>query len=197
MLSIKVWIKRRFADKALVPVRDEIATLVPEGSSLLEIGSGTGSLLFQLTSKLTKGVGVDTDTAMVNYAQNRVNEYKLENIKFINDDARNLKLDSFDISTSTLCLHEVGLDTSLSLLKVMLHHSQKVIIADYTQAHKFHNKVMIELDEMISGHYKNFKNYRRNGDIPFLTKQLDANIVKIIETPIDGISLWVIQGNKS
>ena len=50
--------------------------LVPEGSSVLEIGCGTGKLLAKL--KPSRGVGIDLSPKMVNLAKNNHPDYRFE-----------------------------------------------------------------------------------------------------------------------
>jgi len=48
---------------------------------------------------------------------------------------------------------------------------------------------------MISGHYGNFKKYRKSGEIPFYAGQVGAKIHKVIPSSIDGISIWILGRN--
>lgn len=72
--------------------------------------------------------------------------------------------------------------------------SRKVLIADYTSANSVSAKIGIEIDEMISGHYGNYREYKKRGEIPYCVEQVGASIKKTIRSSVDGISIWVIDG---
>ncbi|MCG7914170.1 MAG: class I SAM-dependent methyltransferase, partial [Candidatus Thiodiazotropha weberae] len=106
-MKLKVWIKSRAADWVLAPLRKELLALMDHGSSVIEIGCGTGDLIFQSASKIQSGYGVDLDRDMINYAEGKRREKQLNHITFECINALNLSDIKCDIATSTLCLHEL------------------------------------------------------------------------------------------
>lgn len=195
-MRLKVLLKSNVADKVLSPVRDELIGQINQGSSLLDIGSGTGDFLFKCASKLSRGLGVDIDREMTRYAEGRKNKEGIENINFVCGDIRSLELDRYDIATSTLCLHEVGVEIACEILELMVISSNKVLIADYTSADALFGKVGIEIDEMFSGHYSNYKKYKKSGEVPYYAKRIGVDIKEVIKTKVDGISIWVMDGRE-
>ena len=196
-VSFSAWLKSKTADKVLSPIRDRVFDLIDEGSQVLEVGCGTGDLLFRASNKIDYGLGVDLDQGMIEFANKRVEEEKVENIEFIEKDIKSLSdslLRKFNISTSTLCFHEMREEDAISSLSLLAKHSSKVIIADYAPPNTVWGKVSIELDEMISGHYGKFKSYREKGGIPYLAKASGLKVVSEMGTPIDGILIWVLSG---
>lgn len=193
-MTFRVWLKSRIADKVLSPVREELINQIMPGSTIVDIGCGTGDLLFKSAAKLSKGYGIDIDKGMINYAEERRREESVRNIKFICGDIRNIERNNYDLSTSTLCLHEAGSNAACEILEIMVNHSKKVLIADYASANTLTGKIGIEMDEMLSGHYGNYRKYKKCGEIPYYAKQVGASIKKTIRTKIDGISIWVIDG---
>ena len=193
-MSFRVWLKTNVADKVLFPVRAEIISLVQPGESLLEIGSGTGDLLFQSSSKISHGCGVDIDKKMIEHSKITAKERNINNIDFICNDVRNLEIENYDISTSTLCLHELPENIACEILLLMISNSKIVVIADYTSSDTFLGKLSIEIDEFFSGHYRNYRKYKAIGELPYYANKLGARINDIRKTKIDGISLWIIEG---
>ena len=53
-------------------------------------------------------------------------------------------------------------------------------------------KMSIEFDELISGHYRNYRRYRENGEIPFYTEKIGAMVQQEITSLIEGVSIWRI-----
>ena len=196
-MSFRLWLKVNAADKILATVRDQLRGKLESGSTVLEVGSGTGDFLIQSAPKISYGCGVDIDQEMINYSVNIKEKHGIDNVDFICADIGSLKIDVYDIATSTLCLHEMNDESACEILELMASKSSKVLIADYTAADGFLQKISIEFDELISGHYSNYKKYRKSGDIPGYADRLGLVVVDTIRTKIDGISIWVIDGKGS
>lgn len=191
-MNFKVWLKSKAADRVLLPLRKELGELIDQQSSLLEVGCGTGDLLFQAASKISFGYGVDIDQGMIDYAEAKKQENNLNHLSFDCIDALQIVPRHFDISTSTLCLHELPEKEACELLKMMVKNSNLVLIADYTAAKSTLGKISIEFDEMLSGHYRNYKHYRKRGEIPAYAEKIGAMVQQEIESVIEGISIWLI-----
>lgn len=63
----------------------------------------------------------------------------------------------FDISTCTLCLHELPKQEACVLLKMMVDNSEMVLVVDLTEAKSVLGGLSIEFDELLSGHYRNYR----------------------------------------
>jgi len=191
-MNFKAWFKSNSADRVLFPLRKELVELIEYDSSLLEVGCGTGDLLFQSAPKISSGFGVDIDQGMIEHAESKRQKNNLNNLRFECIDALTMAPGSFDISTSTLCLHELPEQQACALLKMMVDNSKMVLIADYTEARTTTGRLSIEFDEFLSGHYRNYKQYRRNGEIPSYADKIGAIVHKEVPSVIDGISIWLI-----
>lgn len=191
-MKFRVWLKSRMADRVLAPLREEIVSLIEQDSNLLEIGCGTGDLLFRSADKLNHGLGIDIDEAMIAHAVARKAASDLNNIDFACVDAAEMHARHYDIVCSTLCLHEMGERDACRVLEKMVDISGQVIIADYSTAKTLSGRVGIELDEMFSGHYRNFRNYRKNGEIPAYAARVGAVVRDETASVIDGVSIWQI-----
>lgn len=191
-MNFKVWLKRKAADRVLSPLRMELIELIEQDSTLLEVGCGTGDLLFQSASKISFGCGVDIDKGMIDYAESKRRESNLNNLNFECIDALQIAPQQFDISTSTLCLHELPEQKACDLLKMLVDNSKMVLVADYTEAKTTFGKLSIEFDELLSGHYRNYRHYRNSGEIPSYAEKIGAIVHQEIASVIDGISIWRI-----
>lgn len=191
-MKLKVWIKANMANKALSRLRLELVELIDSESSVLDIGCGTGDLLFKAAYKLSYGFGVDLDADMINFAKRKCEDSQISNLAFERNDAKRLNLRQFNIATSTLCLHEMKETDALSILKIMTEKSERILVADYAKPKSFLAKLGIEFDEIISGHYREFRRYRNAGGISGYARKLGLKINRVIPSAIDGIVIWEI-----
>ena len=199
-MNFIAWFKSKTADKVLFPVRNQIIELIESDSNVLEVGCGTGDLLFRMSNNIEYGLGVDLDPRMIDFAKNKIAKENVNNLAFIERDIQSLNnslLSKFNISTSTLCFHEMSEKDAISSLSLLGNHTQKIIIADYAAPNTFWGKVSIEIDELISGHYNRFRHYRNKGRIPYLAKKAGLGIRAEIGTSIDGILIWILDGKNA
>jgi ubiquinone/menaquinone biosynthesis C-methylase UbiE len=198
-LDIKAWFKSKTADKVLAPVREAIiGTLKHNRDSendcvLLDLGCGTGDLLFKAQKSIQLGIGIDLDPSMIRFAEAKKQSLKANQLVFIHADINAYpELGQFNIttSTSTLCIHEMAESDAIHSLQSLAQYSTSILVADYAEAKSLWSKISIEFDEMISGHYSQFRKYRQNGYLPYLADKAKLEIDQVIETAIDGIFIW-------
>ncbi|MES9942570.1 MAG: class I SAM-dependent methyltransferase [Candidatus Thiodiazotropha sp. 6PLUC2] len=194
-MKFKAWFKSNTADRALLPLRKELVELIEHNSTLLEVGCGTGDLLFQAASKISSGHGVDIEQGMIKYAEAKRQKLNLNNLSFECIDALAMAPRKFDVSTSTLCLHEMPEQQACALLNMMVNNSGVVLVADFTAAKSTLGRLSIEFDEILSGHYGNYRQYRRSGMILSYSEKIGARVHKEIKSVVDGISIWVVSNN--
>ena len=194
-MSFKAWLKNKTADRILLPLRQELLELIEYNSTLLEVGCGTGDLLFQAAGKISSGHGVDLNQGMIKYAESKRIRQNLSNLSFECIDALVMAPLDYNISTSTLCLHEMSETQACALLKYMVDNSEMAIIADFTEAKSTFGRLSIELDELLSGHYRNYRRYRRNGEIPSYAAKIGSRVHKEITSVVEGISIWIVSNN--
>jgi len=192
-MPLKVWIKAKFADKALASLRKELMLFFNQQDTVLDVGCGTGDLLMKASANIQLGVGIDLDQSMIDFANKQCQTSQVSNLHFKWVDALSFQHTPFDIATSTLCLHELPCELACELLSKMAELSNRVIIADYAQANGMLSKVSIELDEMISGHYSRFRAYRKYGGIQEYAKQCGLDVTRVVSSSIDGIHIWELK----
>lgn len=74
---------------------------------ILDIGCGTGQLTIPLASYVKEAVGLDIETDMLDEARRRASEKKVENVRWVNEQAENIsnKLGLFRLSTFGASFH--------------------------------------------------------------------------------------------
>lgn len=196
-MKFRVWLKSRVADWVLAPLREELTSLVKKDSYVLEFGCGTGDFLIQAAPLICYGKGIDLDPAMIEFANSRKQKQKLTNLDFVCDDALKTDHRSYDVVASTLCLHALHDEHACRLLDLMVKHSRTVLIADYSVPSSLTARAGIELDELFSGHYRNFRRYMRYGTISAYADRVGAQITQVRQSVLSGISIWIINGKSA
>ncbi len=192
-MSLSAWFKSKTADRVLLPVREKIGDLIEKDSRVLEVGCGTGDLLFRLSGKIEFGLGLDIDPGMIRFAHHRLSKEQVANLEFKAARLESLDrvfLGRFNIASSTLCLHEMETDDAVSVLSLLRKHVDKIVIADFDMPDSLWGKISIELDESISGHYRRFRKYRSSGGLPNLAARAGLDILSESRTTIDGVTVW-------
>ncbi len=119
--------------------RKAIFNLIPNKPlNIIDICSGTGSNIIELAKEkpLLKITGIDNSEGMINIAMKKVYKYKLNNIKFILEDASNFDIQNilYDYAVISLILHEMDDITAYKVLKnthKILKNNGKVIIFEF------------------------------------------------------------------
>ena len=70
------------AESNLLPLRNQMAKLIEPNSSVIEFGCGNGDLLFELSSKIKYGLGIDKSKKMIDYAIQKQSVMNLSNINY-------------------------------------------------------------------------------------------------------------------
>ena len=148
-----------------------IAARIEEGTSVLDIGCGIGSLVFHLAPRCSRVVGIDISSKMINHAKKRQREKLYPNVTFHHLCATLLAdffPDSFDYGVMGQILHETSEEARDAILDGAKKVAGKLIIADY-RAPLPRNiyGMMIGFVESIAGseHNRNFKSWQANGGI--------------------------------
>lgn len=177
-MSLNYRLYRLLIDPLLKNLRIKVASLIPSGKSVIEIGSATGSQSILLSSENHNVVAVDINNKMISCASKRAKKYKIDNLKFICADAT--KLDSigdceFDYAIITLALHELENEVRVKILSQMQRISKNMIIVDYNVPLPISTsgKVSIFIEKLVGGaHYEGFKDYvKRGGLLNILTER--------------------------
>ena len=146
-----------------------ISALVEEGSSVIDIGCGIGSLALKLSEKCTKVVGIDVSSKMINYAKKRKKNY--HNVEFHHLCASLLPeafSEKFDYGIMSQIMHETSEELREEIIEDAKKVTGRLIISDYiAPLPKNMYGRMIKFVERIAGseHNRNFKSWLSSGGL--------------------------------
>jgi len=191
---ISLWIRNIVTDSALKRLRKQLIELVPPKSQVIDIGCANGRLLFDLSSRINRGLGIDLDEKMIHYAQKKAKTMKIDNLEFQIENAVILADNpSFlpSLTICSLCLHEMETSLAIQILRKFSDLSGTIIIADLFEPKPWFQRQLLHLDEWMAGHHHRFQAYLDKGGMPALIDQAELEILKKQETKISGIRIWV------
>ena len=163
---------------------DQVDELIPNGSAVIDIGCGAGSLVLKLSAKCKKVTGVDISNRMIAYANTQKEKRHAANVTFICDDVSTMKImrdERFSYATVCLCLHGMSWRNRQEVITNCVSLSQGVILADFISP--FPRSIVGTgqmLLEIIEGResFGNFKDWQHGGGIDGF---IDRTGLKIIE----------------
>ncbi len=181
-MSLACKFYKLFIDPLLYKLRGKVASLIPNESSVIEIGSGTGAQSLLLAKTASKVVGIDINKAMTSCSSDEAQNLKLNNIKYYAADGSNLDFISdkeFDYSTITLALHELEDELRIQIIKEMKRISKHIIIVDYNTPlpNNFSGWVSRKIEKLAGGsHYAGFINYTERGGILEIINEMGLTV---------------------
>lgn len=168
------WYDGWIYDRILAPHQKDsfsrIASLVKEGSDILDIGCGTGRLVFRLAPGCRNITGIDLSAKNIATAKQTLDTNPDDKINFVHSDIETFvsgKSQRYNYSILSYVLHELNSDGRMHILKVAAEISDMIIISDHFPSVGFPANVIREILEMGAGpeHYSNYRNFVDNGGI--------------------------------
>ncbi len=157
-----------------------------QGSTLIDIGCGTGELLFSLADVCSDLVGIEISNRMWSYASRQVRDRKLKNIRVIFGDGAelgNFPDDCFDYATACMVLHEMDGSQRLPVLREMRRLARTLISVDYRVPPPANLSAAIcRFIERLAGrrHYHNYVSFLQGGGLLTLFPGLGLSVQKEI-----------------
>ncbi len=187
-------IKSITVDKYLLPIRKEIFRLIPKNSSVIDVGCGTGSLLFLLSKKINYGLGIDISKSNIKFTQKKILKTNLSNLKFELADARFLGkiiTKKYDIAILSMTLHSLDSGSQIEILEKLSKITNELIIIEYIIDCPLLRKFLMHLEEIFSGHYKNFRDYIKKGNLNLLMVGTGFKERRSLNTFDRGIKIFI------
>lgn len=184
-------------DPFLRRVRRLVRDQITPGSSLIDIGCGTGELLFSLADRCSELVGVETSSRMWSYANRRTQNQSHSNLQFILGDGAELRdfpTDYFDFATACMVLHEMDASQRLPVLREMHRLARNLVLVDYRVPPPVNFAAAIcRIIERLAGqhHYLNYLSFTGDGGLSTLLDILDLEIH--LEVPFHNRCLHLVQ----
>jgi SAM-dependent methyltransferase len=125
----------RTLDPLLSRLHQYVADQVEPTGRILDVGCGTGDLVWRLAPKADEVVGLELSPAMVDYANARRAEKSLSSVSFVLGDARralaHLPDRHFDLATAVLVLHEMPTAAQAPMLGEVTRVARRLLCVDF------------------------------------------------------------------
>jgi SAM-dependent methyltransferase len=187
-MSKEHWYDGWFYDRCIAPNQDrlfgQIKSLIPRGSTVIDVGCGTGRLAFTLADTCSTVLGVDLSKRNVERAQLRLSRAPRHGVSFGHKSVREVRSEGtkrFDYAVLTYVLHEVAAEDRLTLLDEAAKIADRVVIGDYlVPVPGGFRAILNEVVERAAGrdHYGNFQSYVARGGIAYLVAALDLELMQ-------------------
>lgn len=158
-------------DRALKEVRALIVEKIEPGSTVIDIGCGTGSLVFDLGENCKSVTGIELSSKMVAHAKRRQEANGKTNVHFSHGDATSLphfQDQQFEYATISMAIHEMSPELRIKVLQEAKRIARKIVIADYVTPLPLNFAgIRMRIVEFLAGidHFKGFKNFQTNNGI--------------------------------
>jgi len=164
-------------DPLLHSSRRRILQHIENGQKVIDIGSGTGELVKEISQKTNQVTGIDLEESMIKFAVKRVNGSMSKGIRFEMIDVREMRQfpdHSFDLATMSMALHQFHPSDRDLILKEIFRVSEVLIILDYSNPlpEGFKKKLVFFIERMAGKeHSGNFREFNTSGGVvPIIEK---------------------------
>ncbi len=178
----------------LAPIRDQLMDLVKPHSTVLELGCGNGDLLLKLSPRIKYGLGIDKSLTQIEFAQKQKKENNVSNVGFLCEalDETYAPSETYDYALASLFFHVIPVSLSIYLLKKMTEISDTVLVCEFSAPQTRQQKFLLWLDQRFSGHYENFRAYRKFGYMEEILTEAQCSNREIYETHIPFVKVYKI-----
>ena len=166
-------------------------------TEILDVCCGTGNQLKLLKKCNIGGTGIDISDSMLKMAKS--GKYKIDCFK---QDAEIIEFidNSFDLTMTTLALHEKSMESAFTILKEMVRVTKlngHILIVDFiinSQTNYFAKKGIQFIESLAGGdHFHNYNEYVESGGLKNIVKNFSLNMIEEHNFALGGIILQLLQ----
>jgi SAM-dependent methyltransferase len=196
------WIYRQFIDPSLAGIRKRIAKIVPAGSSVIDVGCGTGDQLLHIADKIVHGVCIELSETMVKTGRKQAKRQGAGHCEFQLADATDLSHledQSFDFAMSSMVIHEMPEEKRIPVLKEMKRLGKQLILVDWINPQPSNWRLVgTHMVEFMAGweHYSGFRSFMKQGGMPKLIEAVGLETIETQITTKGTIQLWLCKAVK-
>ncbi len=198
------WYDGLFYDLFIAPHQDkvfaQVKEILTEGSTLLDVGCGTGRLASQLLDKCDRIVIIDPSERNINIARKKLAEVPAEKLLIKHADAFEFLVKSnidYDFAVVSYVLHEIEKEGRDLLLFALATVATKIIIVDYLVPQpRNYCGLLNELVEYAAGteHYRNFKSFVKGNGLPGLLEKVRFKVIGEVQNQPCSSHIFVVEG---
>jgi hypothetical protein len=194
--DLEYFLYRLLIDPLLRSARDHVIERIRKDATLIDIASGTGTLVFEAASKCSGVTGVDLSESMIRNGNKKRDRLGLGHVNFILADAGELSMfknKQFDYAVLSMAVHQFPEAARTSILAEAARVASSLFIIDYHYPVAANTSgLAVKTIEWLAGreHNRNFRNYCRNGGLNPLIKALNLHVEH--EARLKGRTLTVL-----
>ncbi len=173
-----------------------VAEQIPIGSTVLDVGCGTGALIRKMADQAERAVGIDLSPVMIEHARTHAARAGLDNVTFRVGDAtsnlKDLEDGAFEHATLVLALHEMPAEIRAPLLREVVRVAGTLLCVDFRvpmprNLAGLRNRTF----EFLAGleHFRAFRDFTRRGGLGTIAKE--AGVAFEHQRFIDGKTIEV------
>ncbi len=198
------WYDGLFYDLFIAPHQDkvfaQVKEILTEGSSVLDVGCGTGRLASQLLDKCGRIEIIDPSEKNIGIARAKLAGSPAGKVLIHHTDAFGFLEKSnvdYDFAVVSYVIHEIAKEDRDVLLFALATVAEKIIIVDYlVPPPRNYCGLLNELVEYAAGteHYRNFKSFVKGNGIAGLLEKAALKVVREVRNHPCSSHIAVLEG---
>jgi ubiquinone/menaquinone biosynthesis C-methylase UbiE len=180
--SLNGYLYQVAADPLISRLHTSVLPLIEPSHRVLDVACGTGCLSLSIAKRAMHVTGIDLSEDMIITARRAARKHGVKNTLFELRDASDLSCyrdKEFDISVTSMAVHQFKADLAVRILKEMKRISETVVVVDYNS---FMPKgpsgsAALGIEWLAGGeHARNFRIFMERGGIRYFTAEAGLTI---------------------
>ena len=198
------WYDGLFYDMFIAPHQDKmfakVKEILTEGSSVLDVGCGTGRLASQLLDKCGRIEIIDPSEKNIEIARAKLAGSPTGKVLIHHTDAFGFLVKSnveYDFAVVSYVIHEIEKEDRDVLLFALATVAEKIVMVDYLVPQpRNYCGVLNELVEYGAGteHYRNFKTFVKGNGLPGLIEKVGFKLISEVQNQLCSSHIVVVEG---